>query len=60
MKHIVITGASGGIGAALAVQLAAVGHRLALAARRGPELQDVARRAGRALAVQTEDRKSVV
>jgi len=54
MKHIVITGASGGIGAALAVQLAAVGHRLALAARRGRELQDVARRAGRALAVQTD------
>jgi short-subunit dehydrogenase len=54
MKHIVITGASGGIGAALAVQLAAAGHRLALAARRGQELQDVARRAGGALAVQTD------
>jgi NAD(P)-dependent dehydrogenase (short-subunit alcohol dehydrogenase family) len=54
MKHIVITGASGGIGAALAVQLAAAGHRLALAARRGRELQDVARRAGGALAVQTD------
>ena len=45
-KHIVITGASGGIGAALALQLGAAGHRLALAARRAAELQNVARRAG--------------
>jgi short-subunit dehydrogenase len=46
MRHIVITGASGGIGAALAVQLGAAGHRVALAARRESELQEVARRAG--------------
>jgi len=46
MKHIVITGASGGIGAALAVQAARAGHRLALAARREPELHEVAVRAG--------------
>jgi NAD(P)-dependent dehydrogenase (short-subunit alcohol dehydrogenase family) len=54
MKHIVITGASGGIGAALAVHLAAQGHRLALAARREPELRDVAARAGGALVVPTD------
>ena len=46
LKHIVITGASGGIGAALAVQLGAAGHRVALAARRERELQEVAGRAG--------------
>jgi len=46
MKHIVITGASGGIGAALAMQLGAQGHRLALAARREAELRAVASRAG--------------
>jgi len=46
MKHVVITGASGGIGAALAVQAARAGHRLALAARREPELHEVAARAG--------------
>jgi short-subunit dehydrogenase len=45
-KNIVITGASGGIGAALAVQLAAAGHRVALAARREAELAEVASRAG--------------
>ena len=45
-KTIVITGASGGIGAELAVQLAAEGHRLVLGARRAPELEAVARRAG--------------
>ena len=46
MKHIVITGASSGIGAALAMQLGAQGHRLALAARREAELRAVASRAG--------------
>jgi NAD(P)-dependent dehydrogenase (short-subunit alcohol dehydrogenase family) len=45
-KNIVITGASGGIGAALAVRLGAAGHRVALAARRESELKDVASRAG--------------
>ena len=45
-KHIVITGASSGIGAMLAEQLGAAGHRIVLAARREPELQAVAARAG--------------
>src|SRR4030081_1602566 len=43
-KNIVITGASGGIGAALAVQLGAAGHRVAIAARREHELREVAAR----------------
>ena len=46
MKHIVVTGASSGIGAALAAQLGAAGHRVALAARREPELRQAAARAG--------------
>jgi short-subunit dehydrogenase len=41
-KVIVITGASGGIGAALAKQLAHSGHRVVLAARRKRELDEVA------------------
>jgi short-subunit dehydrogenase len=45
-KHIVITGASSGIGATLALQLGAAGHRVALAARREAELEKVAARAG--------------
>ena len=45
-RTIVITGASGGIGAALAAQLGRQGHRLALAARREPELNAVARQSG--------------
>ena len=54
-KHIVITGASGGIGAELAVRLGAAGHRIVLAARRERELRDVAARAGvGALAVPTD------
>ena len=42
--HIVITGASSGIGATLAEQLAKAGHRIALAARREAELNAVAAR----------------
>jgi short-subunit dehydrogenase len=45
-KVIVITGASSGIGAALAERLAADGHHLALAARRKSELGEVAARCG--------------
>jgi short-subunit dehydrogenase len=39
---VVITGASGGIGAALARELGAAGHSVVLAARRGAELRTVA------------------
>jgi NADP-dependent 3-hydroxy acid dehydrogenase YdfG len=53
-KVVVITGASGGIGAALAVKLGAEGHSLVLAARREKELKAVAEKAGpRAIAVVT-------
>jgi NADP-dependent 3-hydroxy acid dehydrogenase YdfG len=45
-KVVVITGASAGIGAALAELLAAKGLSLALVARRGDKLQDVANRCG--------------
>jgi len=58
-KVIVLTGASSGIGAALAERLGAQGHRLALAARREKELQEVAAEAaqgGEALAVVTDVR----
>lgn len=55
MKHIVITGASGGIGAALALRLGAEDHRVALAARRETELNDLARRIGaKAIVVPTD------
>src|SRR5262245_34593631 len=43
MKTVVITGASGGIGASLATELGRQGHRLVLAARRERELNAVAR-----------------
>ena len=57
-KVVVITGASKGIGAELARQLAARGARLALAARNVAELEEVAadcrRRGGRALVVKCD------
>ena len=54
-KTVVVTGASSGIGAALAVQLGAGGHRVVLAARRERELTQVARRSGpEALPVPTD------
>ncbi|MEO7363127.1 MAG: SDR family oxidoreductase [Gemmatimonadaceae bacterium] len=45
-KHVVITGASGGIGAALAERLAQDGMRVAIVARREAELREVATRCG--------------
>src|SRR5687767_7418510 len=54
-KVIVITGASAGIGAELARQAGEKGAKLVLAARRRPELEAVASRAGReAIAVVTD------
>ncbi|OLE89681.1 MAG: short-chain dehydrogenase [Crenarchaeota archaeon 13_1_20CM_2_51_8] len=51
----VITGASSGIGAALAKQLGSKGHQLVLAARREKELKEVAKQAGtRVLVVPTD------
>jgi short-subunit dehydrogenase len=46
MSVIVITGASSGIGSALARQLGARGDRIVLAARREPELQALAKEIG--------------
>jgi NADP-dependent 3-hydroxy acid dehydrogenase YdfG len=61
-KVVVITGASGGIGAALARLLGSQGHRVVLAARRDEALAEVARGIGdTALPVTTDvtDRRSV-
>jgi len=54
-KTIVITGASAGIGAALARHLGRQGHQLVLAARRGPELECVAAECGTAPEVVVAD-----
>jgi len=54
-KVIVITGASSGIGAALARLLGSQGHRVIVAARREAELDEVAKESGNdALAVVTD------
>ncbi len=53
-KVIVLTGASGGIGAALALQLGRQGHRLVLAARRENPLKEVAGQIGEAMAVTAD------
>jgi len=54
-KTIVITGASSGFGRGVALRLAAEGHQLVLAARRGQLLQDLARECGPgAMAVTTD------
>src|SRR5687767_4781074 len=53
-KVVVITGASSGIGAALAKQLGTEGHRLVLAARREEALKEVTAASGDAKAVVTD------
>jgi NADP-dependent 3-hydroxy acid dehydrogenase YdfG len=54
-RVIVITGASAGIGAAVARLAGSRGARLVLAARRAPELEQVARQSGsEALPVVTD------
>jgi short-subunit dehydrogenase len=57
-KVFIITGASDGIGAELALQLAGSGHRLVLAARNEAALQQVAeqcqRESGRAIVMRTD------
>jgi NADP-dependent 3-hydroxy acid dehydrogenase YdfG len=54
-KVIVITGASSGIGAAVAEEVAKRGHKVVLAARRAEALEEVAERIGdEALVVQTD------
>jgi len=58
LGHVLLTGASSGIGAALAVELARRGHDLSLIARRAELLDEVAaqvRAAGRRAAVATVD-----
>jgi NADP-dependent 3-hydroxy acid dehydrogenase YdfG len=57
-KVVVVTGASGGIGAAVAEHVAGKGARVVLAARREKELADVASRCGASsLAVATDVRR---
>ena len=53
-RVVVVTGASGGIGASLARALAGKGDRVVLAARRGPELEAVARSCPGAIAVRAD------
>lgn len=61
-RTVVITGASSGIGAALALQLAARGDRLVLIARRERELREVAARCAgnaRVIVADLTDREAV-
>ncbi|MFO0622754.1 MAG: SDR family NAD(P)-dependent oxidoreductase [Polyangia bacterium] len=46
MKHVVVTGASSGIGAALVAEFVRVGARVTLVARRQAEMQAIANEAG--------------
>ena len=43
-KHVIVTGASSGIGAATAAELARLGHRVAIGARRTDRLEELAGR----------------
>src|SRR4051812_17203699 len=54
-KVIVITGGSSGIGEALALECARQGAKVVLAARREPELSQVARRCGEAASMVVAD-----
>jgi len=54
-KVVVVTGASSGIGAALAEQLGARGARVVLVARREPELQQVAAKVGERASLAVAD-----
>ena len=57
-KHVVLTGASSGLGEALALEMAGHGARLTLLARRQDRLdavaQEVEKRGGKALAISTD------
>jgi len=55
LKVVVITGASEGIGEALAIRLAKSGHRVVLAARRKAELDRVAKSCGKDAVVVPTD-----
>ena len=58
-KVVVITGASSGIGAALAIKLGLQGHKIVLAARRERELSQVASHINDALVVKTDVTRKV-
>ena len=59
MAHVVVTGASGGLGQALARELAAHGHRVTLVARRRRVLEELARELGSSAHVVAADVRNV-
>lgn len=60
-KNVLLTGASGGIGVAIAEALAARGAKLVLSGRRGPELSTLADRVGgRVVVADLADRADVL